>query len=83
MKKIAVIAAVLENPASCQKAFNDIISANKHLVKGRMGVPFDEADVALLSVMVLGELNEINALTGKLGKIPNVTVKTAVSGKDI
>lgn len=83
MQRIAVIGAVLENPASCQNTFNAVISAHKHLVKGRMGIPFDAQDIAVVSLSVLGEIDEINALTGKLGKIKNVTVKTALSAKDI
>ena len=83
MKKIAVIGVILENPASCQRAFNDVVSAHQHMVKGRMGLPFAAEEMAVVSITVLGELDEINALTGKLGKIAHVTVKTAISGKDV
>ena len=83
MKKVAVIGAILENPSQCQRAFNDVISAHQQMVKGRMGLPFAEEEIAVVSITVLGELDEINALTGKLGKLEHVTVKTAVSGKDV
>lgn len=83
MKKIAVIGAVLENPHETQKKFNEIISDFKVIVKGRMGIPFEEADVAVISVTVLGHVDEINALTGKLGNLPHVSVKTAISSKEI
>jgi putative iron-only hydrogenase system regulator len=46
-----------------------------------MGIPFDEDDIAVVSITLVGELDEINALTGKLGNIPNITVKTAISGE--
>jgi putative iron-only hydrogenase system regulator len=45
-----------------------------------MGIPFDEEDTAVISLTLRGELDDINALTGKLGNLPRVTVKTAVSG---
>ncbi|MDR0644773.1 MAG: iron-only hydrogenase system regulator [Treponema sp.] len=77
--RIAVIGAVLENPAQTQKQFNETISAYKGIVRGRMGVPFDKEDVGVVSVTISAEIDEINALTGKLGSIPGVTVKTAVS----
>lgn len=83
MKKIAIIAAVLDNPAASQKIFNEVISAHKHLVRGRMGIPFDDEGIAVVSVTVMGDMDEINALTGRLGKIENVTIKTAVSNKQI
>jgi putative iron-only hydrogenase system regulator len=44
-----------------------------------MGIPFDEEDTAVIALTLRGELDDINALTGKLGSLPHVTVKTAVS----
>lgn len=81
MRRIAVIGAILEKPQLSQKPFNDTVSTFKGIVKGRMGIPFEQEDMAVLSITVLGELDEINALTGKLGNLKGVTVKTAVSEK--
>jgi putative iron-only hydrogenase system regulator len=83
MKKIAVISAILEEPDLCQKDFNEIVSDFKGIVKGRMGIPFEEEGIAVISLTVAGELNEINSLTGKLGNINHVLVKTAISKKEI
>ena len=83
MKRIAIIAAVLDVPSNSQQTFNEIISAHKALVRGRMGIPFEEEGIAVVSVTVMGEMDEINSLTGKLGKLENVTIKTAVSNKKI
>jgi putative iron-only hydrogenase system regulator len=81
MSRIAVIGAVLENPQLSQKAFNEILGQFKGIVKGRMGIPFDEENIAVISITLLGELDEINALTGKLGNLSGVTVKTAMSSE--
>jgi putative iron-only hydrogenase system regulator len=81
MSRIAVIGAVLENPRASQAAFNEIMGSFKGIVKGRMGIPFHEEDMAVIAITVQGELDDINSLTGKLGKLPGVTVKTAVSNK--
>jgi putative iron-only hydrogenase system regulator len=80
MDRIAVIGAILEHPETSQKAFNETVAAYRRIVKGRMGLPFDEEDLAVISLTLRGDLDEINALTGKLGNLPGVTVKTAVSG---
>ncbi len=82
-KKIAVIGAILENPDVCQSEFNKTVANYKHIIKGRMGIPFDEADVSVIAITVCGCLDEVNSLTGKLGNIPGVTVKTAFSKKEI
>lgn len=83
MKKIAVISAILEEPTIIQNEFNDVVASFQNIVKGRMGIPFGEEKMSVVSLTVMGELNEINSLTGKLGNIPHVTVKTAISKKEI
>jgi putative iron-only hydrogenase system regulator len=83
MKRIAVISAILENPGQAQAEFNALVSAFKGCVRGRMGIPMPEEGMAVVSIVVTGELNEINALTGKLGRIPNVNVKTSIAKKEI
>jgi putative iron-only hydrogenase system regulator len=80
MKRIAVIGAVVEQPRTSQRAFNETVSRYRGIVKGRMGIPFDDEDTAVIALTLQGELDDINALTGKLGNLPHVTVKTAVSG---
>jgi putative iron-only hydrogenase system regulator len=83
MKRIAVASAVLDDPGACQKAFNDTLSGYSGIIRGRMGIPFEKEKISVVSVVLAGELDEINALTGKLGNIPHVTVKTAISGEFI
>lgn len=83
MKRIAVIAAVLEEPKQCQQTFNNIVASFNGVIKGRMGIPMDEYRISVVTLTVFAELNEINALTGKLGKISGVNVKTAISNKEI
>ena len=83
MKKIAVISAVLDEPRHCQQAFNDTVSDFQGIVKGRMGIPFEEVPVAVISLTVVGDLDAINSLTGKLGRIEGVTVRTAVAKTEI
>ena len=81
--KIAVIGAVLDSPAICQSQFNDTVSQFKGIIKGRMGVPFDDVSVSVISIIVCGTLDDINNLTGKLGNITGVTVKTAFSKREM
>jgi len=82
-KRIAVISAILENPSETQNEFNNLVSNFKGIIKGRMGIPFQEEGIAVITITVVGELDEINALTGKLGNIKGVIVKTSISKKEI
>lgn len=83
MAKVAVISAILEAPNETQHEFNEVISNFKGLIKGRMGIPMDEFGVSVISITVVGELNDINSLTGKLGNIEHVYVKTSISKKEV
>ena len=83
MKKIAVLAAILEEPDLHQEAFNAVVSEFKGIVKGRMGIPSPEYQMSMIAMIVQGEMDEINHLTGKLGNIAGVSVKTAISKKEI
>ena len=79
MKRIAVISAILDDPKDVQAQFNELVSQFKGIIKGRMGLPMPEHDVTVISITLLGELDEINNLTGKIGKLGGVQVKTSVS----
>lgn len=83
MKRVAVISAILEKPEETQNIFNNIISGYKNIIKGRMGLPLIEEGLSVISITVIGELDEINSLNGKLGKISNIQVKTSISKKEI
>lgn len=83
MRRIAVIGAILDNPSEANHRFNDTLAEFKGIVRGRMGIPFPDADISVISITVLGTLDEINTLTGRLGNIPHVTVKTSISKKEL
>lgn len=82
-KKIAVISAILESPIEVQGKFNAIVSEFKGMVKGRTGIPFDEHGISVITIIVMGNVNEINNLTGKLGQLKDVSVKTSISKKTL
>ncbi len=83
MQRIAVISAILEDPARNQQVFNDVVSDYHEIVRGRMGIPFEQHQMAVISLTLVGPIDKINSLTGKLGSIPGVQVKAAISRKEI
>jgi putative iron-only hydrogenase system regulator len=82
-KRIAVISAVLEEPEKVQFDFNKIVSDYKDIVRGRIGLPFHDEGISVISIIVVGALDEINSLTGKLGNLNSCIVKTSISKKEI
>lgn len=83
MKRIALISAILESPSENQGLFNQIVSDHRELIKGRMGLPFDEADIAVIALTVVGSMDDINRFTGQLGKVPSAMVKVVTSKKEL
>ena len=78
--RIGVAAIIIDNPDSVQEV-NEALHKFSRLIIGRLGTPYRERGVAVISVVLDGTTDDISALTGKLGKISGVTVKAAVSKK--
>ena len=76
--RLAVAAIVVENPESVP-ALNDLLHQYSAHIIGRMGIPHPARGVSLISVALDAPGEEISALTGKLGRLPGVSVKTAYS----
>lgn len=80
-KRIGVIGIVVDSPEDSAERINRCLSEFANLIVGRMGIPYKERGVSIISVVVDGTTDEISALTGRLGSIKGVNVKTAFSGK--
>ena len=76
--RIAVIAIVAESRDHIDE-MNRVLSAYGEYIIGRMGIPYQKKGVSLISVAVDAPNETISALTGKLGNIEGITVKTAYS----
>lgn len=77
-KRIGVIGIVVENKENVQKV-NQILSEFSDNIVGRMGVPYREKGLFVISLIVDGTTDEIGSLTGKLGNISGIKVKTALT----
>ena len=78
--RIGVIGIVIEDLSQIT-AVNDILHQYGNVIIGRMGVPYKEKGVNVISLIVDGTTDEIGALSGKLGKILGLSVKSALSKK--
>lgn len=78
MKRLGIIAIVIEDLEKATKV-NELIHDYAHLVVGRMGLPYRQRNVSMISLIVDGESDEINALTGKLGRVDSVQVKSMLT----
>lgn len=79
-KRIGVVGIIVEDLTNISEV-NDILHDYGSIIVGRMGVPYKERGVSVISIIVDGTTDEIGALTGKLGKIKGLSVKSALSKK--
>jgi len=77
--RIAVIGIVIENREETAAKVNDIITSYGHLIVGRMGIPYKDRKISVISLIIDGTTDDIGALTGKLGNIKGVKVRSVVA----
>lgn len=76
--RIAVIAIIVENMESTQE-MNAVLHEYGSYIIGRMGIPYRERGISLVSVAIDAPNEIISALCGKLGNIDGLTAKAAYS----
>jgi len=78
MKRIGIVGIVIEDLDSINNV-NNIISSYSDIIVGRLGIPYKEKGVSVISLVVDGTNDDIGSLTGKLGSIKGINVKSALT----
>lgn len=77
-KRIGIVGIVIEDMGNVERV-NTILHEYAMLIVGRMGIPYRERGVSVITLIVDGSNDEISALTGKLGRINGTSVKTMIT----
>jgi len=77
-KRIGLVGIVVEDFASVDRV-NAVLHEYAGLVVGRMGIPYREQGIAIISLIVDGSNDQISAMTGKLGRVPGISVKSMMT----
>lgn len=77
--RIAVVGIVVEKEESAE-ALNEILHEYREYIIGRMGIPYRQKGLNIISIAVDAPQDVISALSGKVGRLPGVSSKTAYSG---
>jgi len=78
--RIALIGIIVEDLVAVEK-LNGLLHEYGQYIIGRMGLPYREKEISIISVVVNAEADIISTLAGKLGMIKGVNVKTIYSKK--
>lgn len=74
-KRIGAALILVENRESVSR-LNQILSAHADIIIARQGIPLQQRGISVISLVVEGTTDEIGALTGPIGKLNGVQVKT-------
>ena len=77
--RVAVMGIIVEDPNSVEE-LNATLHEYASYIIGRMGVPYRERGINVISVAIDAPQDSIAALAGKVGNLDGVSVKTAYSG---
>ena len=76
--RVAVISIIVENNDSTEQ-LNSLLHTYGEYIIGRMGLPYKKRNVSIVSIAIDAPQDVISALTGKIGRLQGVSVKTAYS----
>lgn len=77
-KRIGIIGIVIED-LNASESINAILHDYSGLIVGRMGIPYRERGVSVMSLIVDGGNDELSAMTGKLGRVQGAAVKSMIT----
>ncbi|TAH69591.1 MAG: iron-only hydrogenase system regulator [Anaerolineaceae bacterium] len=79
-KRIAQIGIIVEDMDSVEK-LNNLLHEYGEYIIGRMGIPYREKNISIISLVLHAKQDVISTLAGKLGMLKGVGVKTIYSKK--
>ena len=77
-KRVAVMGIIVENTEATME-LNAILHDYGSYIIGRMGIPYRDKKINIISIAIDAPQDVISALSGKIGKLSGVSVKTAYS----
>lgn len=77
-KRIGSLLILIEDSQSISK-INEILSSHNQLILGRQGIPLRDKEISVISIVLEGTSDEFGSVTGKLGQLNGVQVKSIMA----
>ena len=78
--RVAIIGIILEKKDEVEK-LNSILHEYSNRIIGRMGMPYSKKSINIITIVIDAPQDEINTLSGKIGKLSGITSKVIYSIK--
>jgi len=76
--RLAVVGIAVNNREETACRVNEILSSFGNIIVGRMGIPYKDRGISIISIIIDGTNDEVGSITGKLGSIKGIKVKVAI-----
>ena len=76
--RVAVLSIIVENEDAVTE-LNELLHRYRQFIIGRLGIPYRQKGVSIICIAMDAPNDEINALTGALGRIDGITAKATYS----
>lgn len=81
MKRLGFVGIIIEDREKTSKIVNDVLSGFSDLILARTGLPNAKENYSVITLVIDATTDELGMLTGKLGNIPGVSVKSGLAKK--
>ena len=78
--RLGFVGIVVEDRQRAEEV-NRVLAQYGSIIRGRIGVPDQETGLAVIGIIVEGTNDQVGAMTGRLGNLPGVTVKSAMTAR--
>ena len=79
MKRLGFVGIIIEDRDKCSGIVNDTLSIFSKLILARTGLPNAKGNTSIITLVIDATTDELGMLTGKLGNVPGVTVKSGLA----
>jgi putative iron-only hydrogenase system regulator len=81
MKRLGFVGIIIEDRDKCAGIVNTVLSEHAELILARTGLPRIKENTSIITLVIDATTDELGVLTGKLGNIPGVSVKSGLAKK--
>lgn len=81
MKRLGFVGIIIDNREKCSGVVNDILSESSDLILARTGLPNIKGSTSVITLVIDATTDELGVLTGRLGNILGVSVKSGLAKK--
>jgi putative iron-only hydrogenase system regulator len=78
-KRLGFVGIIIEDREANAAAVNDLLGQSGEIIVARMGVPYEKRACSAITLIIDATTDELGVLTGKLGALPGVSVKSMLS----